>query len=202
MIHPGFIAHATVKEAMLSKAAASAGLFSLGDVLAQRLSRGSPIAAAVPPGPSSVDERNPRAFDWRRHASFVTFGGLVYAPTQQVWFAWMERNVAVTWTSAPLRQAAARVCLHSVVYAPFSIAALLAWMGLARTGEVSSACDLLTPRAIFPIWLTGSVFWIPTMLAVYRFVPLNQRVVVTAAANVLWSGYLSRQSSVEKEPSS
>ena len=38
--------------------------------------------------------------------------------------AWMERNVAASWTAQPMAQAAARVALHSAVYAPFQVQAL------------------------------------------------------------------------------
>lgn len=41
------------------------------------------------------------------------------------------------------------------------------------------------------VWAAGSVFWVPAMLAIYRYVPLHGRVVVTSAANVGWSSYLS-----------
>ncbi|CAK9062185.1 Adenine/guanine permease AZG1 (AzgA-homolog protein) (Protein AZAGUANINE RESISTANT 1) (AtAzg1) [Durusdinium trenchii] len=127
----------------------SAGLlFSLGDWLAQKLESGG----ASP--------------DLQRLAAFGSFGASWYAISQHYWFAWMERRVAVGWS--PTRAALARVVTHSAVYAPFSIVSLFAWMGWAH-GESSE--ELLAhchPEAVFGVWAAGTVFWIPTMLAVYR----------------------------------
>ena len=58
-------------------------------------------------------------------------------------------------------------------------------------GLAAAVSDSTRPDSILPIWLAGGTFWIPTMLCVYRFVPLHARVVVTSAANVVWSTYLS-----------
>jgi len=43
------------------------------------------------------------------------------------------------------------------------------------------------------------VFWVPTMLAIYRYVPLHGRVVVTSAANVGWSSYLSMKAAASSK---
>lgn len=167
---------------LVTKGTTTAAMFGIGDTLAQ-------LVMEKGGGTAGVDEV---AYDARRGAAFVAFGGVLSAPTQHFWFEWMERNVALTWR--PLRQATARVCLHSLVYAPFSIASLFVWMELfSRPGEgdLWIAFMQVQPAAIFPIWLAGGSFWIPTMLAVYRFVPLHGRVVVTSIANVVWSTYLS-----------
>eukprot|EP00913_Durusdinium_trenchii_P031278 g29285.t1 len=106
--------------------------------------------------------------DLQRLAAFGSFGASWYAISQHY---------------CPTRAALARVVTHSAVYAPFSIVSLFAWMGWAH-GESSE--ELLAhchPEAVFGVWAAGTVFWIPTMLAVYRFVPLHGRVVVTSGAN-------------------
>ena len=180
---------------LVTKGGTAALLFGIGDTLAQQTSgRGADGAAAS------------AGHDSQRALAFVTFGGLFYAPTQHFWFAWMERNVAAGagWAREPMKQATARVCLHSSVYAPFSIASLFIWMDLFSSspaapppaqetlaGRAQRALSNARPEVIFPIWLAGGTFWIPTMLGIYRFVPLHGRVVVTSAANVAWSTYLS-----------
>ena len=169
-----------------TKAASAALIFCIGDATAQRITSDSAVVTAGGDAPPW--------FDGRRALSFASFAAVVYAPTQHFWFGWMERHVAVGWSAAPMRQAAARVALHSAVYAPFSIVALFAWMGLAskrytNLGECLS--EVAAPSRLGPVWLAGGAFWIPTMLGVYRFVPLHGRVVVTSACNVLWGSYLS-----------
>ncbi len=105
----------------------------------------------------------------------------------------MENNVAVGWAQ-PLRQAFVRVCVHSIVYAPFSIASVFVWTAAANGHGLSA------PRfsQVVPVWAAGSAFWVPTMLCVYRFVPLHARVVVTSVCNVGWSSYLSLKSAISK----
>ena len=101
-----------------------------------------------------------------------------------------------------MQQAAVRVILHSVAYAPFSIVTLFLWMGMAESNldgmALARAIERAAPDRIFPVWLAGSGFWIPTMLGIYRYVPLNSRTVVTSACNVLWSIYLSMKATAPR----
>jgi hypothetical protein len=169
---------------LVTKSSTAAILFGIGDSLAQ-------WTTAADEG--GLTASRTAVYDARRAAAFMAFGGAFYAPTQHFWFAWMERNVAAgaSWTVRPLRQASARVGLHSLVYAPFSIASLFVWMDLFATGDPWAALAKAQPATIIPIWLAGGSFWIPTMLVIYRFVPLHARVVVTSVSNVAWSTYLS-----------
>ncbi|CAE7248343.1 SYM1 [Symbiodinium natans] len=159
----------------------SAGmLFSLGDVMAQRLETG-------------------KAEDLQRLVSFGSYGASWYAISQHYWFAWMESHVA---TSRPPAQAAvARVCAHSAVFAPFSIVSLFGWMAITTGRSFEELQDSCHPEAVFRVWAAGTIFWIPTMLGVYRFVPLHGRVIVTSGANVLWSCYLSKSAADQRSAS-
>jgi hypothetical protein len=140
-------------------------------------------------------------YDYKGALIFTAFGALFYAPTNHLWFAWMERNVAcgATWNKQPMLQAFARVTLHSIVYAPFSIVSLFTWNGLFSGHSSSQIMDVVSPSKMFPIWLTGSVFWVPTMLGIYRFVPLQARVLAASVANVFWTTYLSFKKTVLSE---
>eukprot|EP00434_Breviolum_minutum_P035211 symbB.v1.2.031161.t1/scaffold3586.1/size53639/3 len=147
-------------------ACVSAGvLFSLGDFLAQSLEVGG-----VP--------------DLQRLMAFGSYGASWYAISQHYWFLWMERHVATTWS--PPRAAVARVAAHSAVFAPFSIVSLFGWMAVTTGRSWEELQQICHPEAVFRVWAAGTVFWVPTMLGVYRFVPLHARVVVTSGANVLW----------------
>ena len=139
-----------------------------------------------------------KAYDIKGALSFIGFGALLYSPTNHFWFAWMEKNFAtgLKWTRRPMMQAFARVIFHSVVYAPFSIISLFIWSGVFSGQSMDGIVDMINPSAMSQIWLTGSVFWIPTMLCIYRFVPLNLRVLGTSMANVFWTTYLSYKKTV------
>ena len=157
---------------LLTKGTTAGVLFGFGDTIAQ-----------------TAEKRE--THDMRRKASFIAFGATFFAPTQHYWFQWMEMSVArgAAWDARGLvAQSMARVTVHSLVYAPFSIASLFVWMDIFNG---SGTLEEVTPAAIFPIWLAGGTFWIPTMFAIYRYVPLQARVVVTSIANVAWSTYLS-----------
>ncbi|CAM9353030.1 unnamed protein product [Ectocarpus fasciculatus] len=134
-----------------------------------------------------------KKYDVKGAAIFTGFGTLLYAPTNHFWFGWMETNIAcgLSWSKKPLTQALARVVFHSCTYAPFSIISLFLWSGYLSGQPMDSIVELIAPSAMTHIWLTGSVFWIPTMLGIYRFVPLHLRVLATSLANVFWTTYLS-----------
>jgi protein Mpv17 len=169
---------------LVTKSLTAGALFASGDIIAQTL--------LVPP--STLN----KPFDWSGLASFSAFGCLLYAPSNHYWFSWMERSIATAtyYQTRPMLQALARVTLHSVVYAPFSIICLFLWMGVAQGSSVLALQASVAPQKVFPIWWTGGIFWIPTMLSIYRFVPLHLRVLATSTANVFWTTYLAHKKSV------
>jgi len=61
----------------------------------------------------------------------------------------------------------------------------------AGGGGVSEAISNATPERVARTWAAGSVFWIPTMMSIYRWVPLSHKVLATACANVVWGTYLA-----------
>jgi hypothetical protein len=83
------------------------------------------------------------------------------------------------------------VGVHSAVYAPFSVATFVAWVALR---EDPSSIGSRVRDNTFQLWLAGTTFWVPVMGAIYRFVPLQQRVLVTTCLNLAWSTYLSFKS--------
>ena len=134
-----------------------------------------------------------KKYDAKGAAIFTGFGALLYSPTNHYWFGWMEKNIAggVNWSRKPMAQALARVVFHSCSYAPFSIVSLFLWTGFFSGQSMDSILEIIAPDAMAQIWLIGSIFWIPTMAGIYRFVPLHLRVLATSLANVFWTTYLS-----------
>ena len=175
------------KRPLLTKSITSGILFACGDIIAQSFLI-----------PSPNDNKLSQSLDWYGLVSFSSFGLILYAPSNHYWFAWMEKTVAVGkyYQTRPMVQALARVTLHSIAYAPFSIISLFLWMGIAQGNSSSALKESISPQKVFPIWWAGAVFWIPTMLSIYRFVPLNLRVLATSTANVFWTTYLSFKNSV------
>lgn len=169
----------------MTKCLTAGALFASGDILAQKFLE----------APSANNKRSIQ-FDWSRLLSFSAFGCVVFAPSNHYWFAWMERSVATSshYQARPMLQALLRVTLHSAIYAPCSIIFLFLWMGVTQGNRTFlSLQDSIAPQKVLPVWRAGAVFWIPTMLAIYRFVPLHVRVLATSAGNVFWTTYLSHK---------
>lgn len=157
----------------------SAVLFSAGDAIAQRSS------AAV------KEEKT----DLKRNALFSLYGGAIFAPTQHYWFAIMEKYVGINAKTA-LRATMSRVVVHTLIYAPFSIATTFAWMCcLHKRGTFEEIVSSASPDRVVPVWIAGGAFWIPAMAFIYGVVPLQLRVITNASGNVLWTAYLSMKGS-------
>ena len=182
------------KRPLATKCITAGVLFASGDIIAQTLLVPAPHSDSPNASPVPVNvSKTKNTFDWQGLLSFSAFGCLFYAPSNHSWFAWMERSIATTkyYQTRPMLQALLRVSLHSVIYAPFSIICLFVWMGVTQGNSTSAIQASIAPHKIFPIWWTGGIFWIPTMLSIYRFVPLHLRVLATSTANVFWTTYLS-----------
>ena len=115
----------------------------------------------------------------------------MFAPTQFYWFQIMEKYVAVNVKNA-MAQTMSRVVVHTLVYAPFSIATVFMWTSwLQRRESTDQILASASPSKIVPVWAAGGVFWIPAMAFIYGVVPLSLRVFANATGNVLWTAYLS-----------
>ena len=183
---------------ILTKSLTAGALFACGDIIAKtQLHSLTPSLTHTPTHPPTPS-LSLNTFDWQGLISFSAFGCLFYAPSNHYWFTWMESSVAVSkhYSVRPMLQALVRVTLHSLIYAPFSIICLFIWMGMTQKKSYNSIYSSILPHKIFPIWWTGGIFWIPTMLSIYRFVPLHLRVLATSSANVFWTTYLSYKKSV------
>lgn len=167
------------RQPLLTKSFTGGILFAIGDSINQSMSPG-------------------KSYDVKGAMSFTAFGALLYSPSNHYWFAWMENNVAtgLKWSQKQLSQAFSRVLIHSVVFAPFSIVSLFVWSGFLSGESLEGIVDIIKPAAMFQIWFTGSVFWIPTMLTIYRYIPLQLRVLATSTANVFWTAYLSHKKTI------
>jgi hypothetical protein len=164
---------------LTTKALTSGVLFAIGDGVNQSILQ--------------RDASKSRKYDFKGALIFTAYGALYYAPTNHLWFAWMENNFTcgTKWSSKPMLQALARVALHSTLFAPFSIVSVFIWSGYFSGQSTSRIIDIVSPSNMLPVWLVGRIFWVPTMLGIYRFVPLHLRVPTAAAASVFWSTYLS-----------
>eukprot|EP00802_Teleaulax_amphioxeia_P026682 Tamp_27818.p2 GENE.Tamp_27818~~Tamp_27818.p2 ORF type:complete len:209 (-),score=35.24 Tamp_27818:213-800(-) len=172
---------------LATKSITSGVLFGVGDVISQNL----PSTGSGDRGRGLSEEQgHGEPLDVGRVAWLACFGVVLYAPTNHWWFAFQERNVTA-FKSRPAAQAALRVAVHSVVYAPFSVAAFVAWVALR---EDSAAIVGRVKENTFKLWASGTVFWVPTMLGIYRYVPNQHRVGVTTVCNLAWSTYLSLKS--------
>ena len=102
-----------IKRPVLTQSVTTAGLYSLGDAIAHSDSISS--ASIRRSGPDPTDGAG-----FRRNFVFLSYGGVLHAPSQHVFFGLLERTVGAAWKS-PDRIAAARVVVHSFTFAPLSI---------------------------------------------------------------------------------
>eukprot|EP00960_Hanusia_phi_P019824 585018-Hanusia_phi.AAC.1 len=123
---------------LLTKSLSSGVLFGVGDVLAQSISHDK--------------------VDGGRACWLTVFGCAVYGPSNHAWFALQERYVNVG-GSRKLLQACARVGVHSVVYAPLSVAAFVGWVAFKE--DIRGAWGRVEENT-FKLWLAGTSFWVPT----------------------------------------
>jgi hypothetical protein len=159
------------------KCISSGFLFGFGDFIAQSLNGGTKIGQ----------------YDNRRLLAFSSYGCFFHASTQHYWFNWMEKNIAhgLLWDSKPFAQSLIRVSVQTLTFAPMSIVAVMTWMNIARGVTVKETIEKISFNYLYNVWLTGVVFWFPTMILVFRYVPLLYRVIATSTANIIWSAYLS-----------
>ncbi len=187
----------------------SAGvLWGAGDLLAQRLSfevrRHTTYAVqpAPPPNPNADPNAPPppppedynkivAAIPWKwdtaRTARMAGFGLLVSAPTAYGWYHLMDKFIPAQTTAASLQ----KVVIHSLCYAPFNISTAIGWIAYTAPGGTPDLALKRIQERMLGVWQAGSLFWIPVMAGTYRFVPLRYRVVVTSAASVVWTAFLS-----------
>ena len=128
-------------------------------------SPGRPRAA-----PPREEGGRPGAPDLRRVALAGAYGFGFVGPVGGAWYAWLER-ASGAWSRGPgLAKTAGKLTLDTLVFGPFSVAALFVHMGLGE-GETPRAVRRKLEEDLLPTFLLDSAFWVPFQCANFALVP-------------------------------
>ena len=142
------------------------------------------VACELPSG-------NPRAFvrDDARRARYASFGA-VDGGISYLWYEWVDKVVP----DDPMRGDAAttliKVLIDAAVYNPVWAAFFIAYMGFASGKAVEGVRQELE-RDWFELFKSNCTFWVPMNFIIYGLTPLDYRVWVLYALNILFVCSLS-----------
>ncbi|KAJ3071494.1 Protein required for ethanol metabolism [Podochytrium sp. JEL0797] len=159
-----------------TQAVTTAGLFILGDVLAQQV----------------VEERMSIAkHDFSRTLRMAAFGGLIAGPSIAMWYPFLQRTVSFKSETASV---VARVALDQTLFAPTFIGVFITsttLMSGQTVGDVKTRLNEGYKEALINNWK----IWPAVQLMNFAFVPLLYRSLVVNVFATGWNTYLSLLSS-------
>jgi len=145
---------ALARAPVLTQSLVGGGLWAAGDLAVQEV----------------VEGGRPGAPDLRRVALAGAYGFGFVGPVGGAWYAWLER-ASGAWSRGPgLAKTAGKLTLDTLVFGPFSVAALFVHMGLGE-GETPRAVRRKLEEDLLPTFLLDSAFWVPFQCANFALVP-------------------------------
>eukprot|EP01006_Ploeotia_vitrea_P001064 TRINITY_DN104139_c0_g1_i1.p2 TRINITY_DN104139_c0_g1~~TRINITY_DN104139_c0_g1_i1.p2 ORF type:complete len:215 (+),score=110.30 TRINITY_DN104139_c0_g1_i1:30-647(+) len=166
---------ALTKRPLLTKMATAAGLFSFGDVLAQKI--------AMAP-----EDKFTEKFDIVRNGRMIVVGGVMFAPLAHSWFGILDKLVKV---GSPGQQVLKKVALDQAIFGPLINGCFITSFALL---EGHFDVDYIAGKFkndFFDILKVNWVVWPVAQLINFRYVPLSHRVLFVNCVNVGWSAFLS-----------
>jgi hypothetical protein len=124
--------------------------------------------------------------DWARSVRFAAFGGLLHAPACAAFFAALD--AALPGTSPAT--VALKIGVDRAFFAPFILAAAIAWMQLTGGATPPAAARAVRAR-LARTWLLSCGVWIPAHVVGFSHVPLHLRVLYVNAVALAWNCALS-----------
>mmetsp|Transcript_5020 Transcript_5020/g.10870 ORF Transcript_5020/g.10870 Transcript_5020/m.10870 type:complete len:244 (-) Transcript_5020:910-1641(-) len=157
---------------LLTNAATSAGLWAVGDVLAQRV------------------QRCPQ-MDSRRAVLTGAFGGAIVGPLGQAWYTWLDRMAHAIGAPGTLKFVLAKLAADNLIWTSFYIGLFMAFASVAieQTG-VSGACQKLQ-HEFLPTYAAEAIMWPPIMALVFSRVPVTHQLLAVNITTVFDVAFLS-----------
>ena len=130
--------------------------------------------------------------DGRRAGRYVAFGAMDGA-TSYAWYEWVDRVVPDDATRSDAMTTAMKVAMDAAIYNPIWGAFFIVSMGVlsAKDAETIAGDVKRDWKALITSNLT---FWVPMNFIIYGFTPLNFRVQVLYALNIIYVCSLSMYS--------
>ena len=177
-------------EELLTDSALGAACYWVSDELAQRLARRTHATetAEACELPTSVDFVE-FVRDDRRRARYVAFGA-VDGATAYVWYDWVDWVVPDDPSRAEYVTTALKVAVDAAVYNPLWAVFFIAAMG-AMSAHDSQKIVEDVKRDWRELYVNNCTFWVPMDFIIYGVTPLEYRVALLYALNVVYVCALS-----------
>ncbi|KAL0253648.1 protein SYM1 [Cryptococcus tetragattii IND107] len=161
---------------VLGNMISSAVLFATGDVIAQQLI-----------------EKKGADHDLPRTARIVTWGGLIFAPTVNLWFRTLERiPIRSRWPAT-----FTRVGLDQFGFAPVVLSGFFTAMTFME-GKDFNAAKIKWHESFVPTLQANWMLFIPFQM-LNMLIPLQYRLLAVNAVNIPWNAFLSLQNAKGKK---
>eukprot|EP00250_Pteridium_aquilinum_P009074 c18426_g1_i1 orf=79-780(+) len=172
------------------KAAFTAGILALlGDTAAQLRSQWvqRQLALNQPTDlqTETIEKKTVGSYDWFRALRMTTYGFLIYGPSSQFWYNFLDNM----FREKTLQNLSIKVALNQIVLGPYVIAVVFAWNSLWQ-GKLNMLPALYSDRALSTL-IDGWKFWIPASVLNFGLVPLQARVAFMSSCAIFWNFYLS-----------
>nr|XP_023908606.1 protein sym-1-like [Quercus suber] len=154
---------------ILTGSVTSAVLFATGDTMAQQL----------------VERKGVSNQDWGRAGRMALYGGAVFGPAATMWFGFLQRRVRIP--GSPNLEILARVGLDQCVFASTNLFVFLSSMAIMEGSDPQKKLESTYFNALQKNWMV----WPVVQFTNFKFVPLDQRVLVVNVVSLAWNCYLS-----------
>jgi len=135
-------------------------------------------------------------FDFMETARFGLFGGLYVGPTV---FAWVKLiGWAMPGVGKGIMHAMKKSVIEQILYSPGAICAFFVGMTLLEGKTLEDAKKEIALK-FFPTYKANLCFWPFVQTLNFRFVPVRNRVSVSATASFFWAIVLSYMKQLEEK---
>ncbi|KAF2758643.1 hypothetical protein EJ05DRAFT_475950 [Pseudovirgaria hyperparasitica] len=151
---------------LMTQSITTAVLFATGDVAAQQAVEG-------------VEKHN-----YARTGRMALYGGAIFGPAATKWYQLLQRNINLRSQNATI---AARVAADQLIFAPTNLAFFLSSMAYMEGADPKQRVK----DAYVPALTKNFMVWPGVQAINFKFVPLDQRVLVVNVVSLGWNCYLS-----------
>jgi len=153
---------------LLTQAITTAVLFGAGDTLAQQ----------------AVERKGLRNHDAARTGRMVLYGGLIFGPAATKWYQFLQKRINLQSHNATI---AARVVADQTIFSTCNLALFLSSMSYLEGTDPKKKLE----KSYWPGLKANWALWPAVQAVNFKFVPLDQRVLVVNIVSLGWNCFLS-----------
>eukprot|EP00884_Botryococcus_braunii_P021351 jgi/Botrbrau1/78/Bobra.0022s0068.1 len=155
---------------VLTQMVTSAGLWALGDVIAQRV-EGS------------------KGVNWRRTVSSSAYGAVVIGPVGHLWYSKLDRLVRSRYQPGTLAFVGLKVVADEVLFGPIHVAGFFAWMVKANNGTWQDVWEKVR-RDFWSSYAAELAFWPAFQTLNFWKIPVRHQLLAVNSACLLDATFL------------